>query len=85
MECTIELSLFWALVQLDCSLQPLVCEASLKMEISGINVAVPPPLRPFFAQTTTASRVVLPWLAQPTYLRNHLCLHHRRRLNQAGS
>ena len=61
MECTIELSLFWALVQLDCSLQSLVCEASLKMEISGINVAVPPPLRPFFAQTTTASRVVLPW------------------------
>ena len=30
-------------------------------EISGINVAVPPPVRPFFAQTTTASRVVLPW------------------------
>ena len=60
MECTIELSLFWALVQLDCSLQSLVCEASLKMEISGINVAVPPPVRPFFAQTTTASRVVLP-------------------------
>ena len=83
MECTIELFLFWALVQLDCSLQPLVCEASLKMEISGINVAVPPPPTLFCSNNHRLKGGLT--LAQPTYLRNHLCLHHRRRLNQAGS